>query len=164
MALTRGEWAQGTTDRSYSHRAETHPSSHATAWLMWRWVNPNRWGRCGLLRVDSARRALMMPSCSFMCDVLVRSRHWYRRQRCSKQRTRTTSPLALHLSYSTWASPSSGATEMWRQVFHRPCNDAGFEDVALRMGQAAVLSLGCSAGLTLALSRSSSRRYAGIVG
>lgn len=53
---------------------------------------------------------------------------------------------------------------MWRQVFHRPCNDAGFEDVALRMGQAAVLSLGCSAGLTLALSRSSSRRYAGIVG
>lgn len=52
---------------------------------------------------------------------------------------------------------------MRRQVFQRPCNDPGFEDVALRMGQATVLSLGCSAGLELALSSSSSRRKAGMV-
>lgn len=40
---------------------------------------------------------------------------------------------------------------MWRQLFQRPCNDPVFEHVALRMGQATVPSLGCSAGLTFKL-------------
>lgn len=78
---------------------------------MWRWVNPNRWGRCGLLRVDSARRALMMPSCVCSFVTYGVGIGITGKGALNSAPVRLV-PLALGLSYSTRASPSFEATEM----------------------------------------------------